>query len=210
MSHSKRNTSRAVFTSYERSLLRSTWGSRSTRLSRDSFLPFGSCGLCLLPARNPVACAVNGDLFCRECAVNDLLAQRKEIERLERERERWEREGKEEDERVREIERERERKEFEALSSGAVGVRGAAEKEKRAIFGTQVGWGARKEEDGKGANGQLANGNVEGGKGIKRKAFELDAEQFEKAAKENRDKIRKEMEDEKVCIKFDGLCLQDC
>ena len=89
MSHSKRNTSLAFFTSYERSLLRNSWGSQSTRLTRDSFLPFASCRLCLLPARDPVACSggSKADIFCRECALSDLVAQRKEIKRLERE---WE------------------------------------------------------------------------------------------------------------------------
>ena len=108
MSHSKRNTSLAYFTAHERSQLRSTWGSQSTRLTRESFLPFGFCRLCLGYAREPVTCAgediigaeaglPNGSektkvqdapkvhLFCRECALNDLMAQRKEIKRLEKE-----------------------------------------------------------------------------------------------------------------------------
>lgn len=115
MSHSKRNTSLAFFTAYERSELRSHWGSQSTRLTRDSFLPFGSCTLCLQPSVDPVAC--NGSLvpsdttsgteskskkrsfadfarhdtechiFCRECAFASLLAQKKEIKRSEREKE---------------------------------------------------------------------------------------------------------------------------
>lgn len=114
MSHSKRNTSRPDFTSHERSLLRNSWGSQRTRLTRDSYLPFGSCRLCLLPARNPVvACASNGDLFCRECAISDLLAQRKEIKRLEKE---WEKEQDEKEEdklREEESRRERELLEFE-------------------------------------------------------------------------------------------------
>jgi hypothetical protein len=80
----KRNTTLAFFTSYERSLLKTAWGSQKARLNRDSFLPFGSCSLCLLAARDPVACP-EGDLFCRECAINNLLAQRKEITRLEKE-----------------------------------------------------------------------------------------------------------------------------
>src|SRR5579862_2189082 len=83
----KRNTSLAFFTSHERSLLKTTWGSQATRLTRDSFLPFSSCRLCLLPSRSPVACAANGHIFCRECAMNNLLAQRKEIKRLEKESE---------------------------------------------------------------------------------------------------------------------------
>ncbi|KAI9893463.1 MAG: hypothetical protein M1814_006760 [Vezdaea aestivalis] len=81
MAHSKRNTSLAFFTSHERSQLKSTWGSQSTRLTRDSFLQFGACRLCLLPARSPVSCASHGDIYCRECIVANLLAQLKEIER---------------------------------------------------------------------------------------------------------------------------------
>ena len=54
-------------------------------MTRDSFLPFGSCQLCLLIARDPVACAIGGDIFCRECAVSNLIAQHKEIKRLEKE-----------------------------------------------------------------------------------------------------------------------------
>ncbi|KAF2763421.1 hypothetical protein EJ05DRAFT_472327 [Pseudovirgaria hyperparasitica] len=84
MAHSKRNTSLAFFTAHERSQLTSSWGSQSQHLSSTSFLPFGSCHLCLLPAVDPVACASRGDLFCRECAISNLLAQRKEIKRVER------------------------------------------------------------------------------------------------------------------------------
>jgi nitric oxide synthase-interacting protein len=120
MSHSKRNTSLAFFTSYERSLLRNFWGSQSTRLTRDSFLPFASCRLCLLAARDPVACAggLKADIFCRECALNDLVAQRKEIKRLERE---WDdREvNKEEQERLnKEEETRRELEKFERIAQG--------------------------------------------------------------------------------------------
>ncbi|KAK3711237.1 hypothetical protein LTR37_009831 [Vermiconidia calcicola] len=88
MSHSKRNTSLAFFTSHERNELKGHWGSRSTRLTRDSFLPFGSCQLCLLPAREPVSCPSHGHLFCRECAVSNLLAQNQELKRLRKELER--------------------------------------------------------------------------------------------------------------------------
>src|ERR1700748_2300597 len=120
MSHSKRNTSLAFFTSHERSLLRSSWGSQSTRLSRDSFLPFASCRLCLLPAREPVACTSGSkaDLFCRECALNDLMAQRKEIKRLEKGWEAAEVEREEEEARAKEDQRRREVEEFERVSQG--------------------------------------------------------------------------------------------
>ncbi|OAQ68237.1 zinc finger containing protein [Pochonia chlamydosporia 170] len=85
MSHSKRNTSRAVFTSHERALAKANWSSSSARLNRDSFLPFGSCGLCLEIVRDPVACQL-GDIFCRECALANLLAQKKEIKRADKSR----------------------------------------------------------------------------------------------------------------------------
>jgi nitric oxide synthase-interacting protein len=83
----KRNTSLAFFTAHERNELKSSWGSRSTRLTRDSFLPFGSCQLCLLPSRDPVSCPSHGHLFCRECAISNLLAQSKELKRLKKEAE---------------------------------------------------------------------------------------------------------------------------
>ncbi len=120
MSHSKRNTSLAFFTSYERSLLRNSWGSQATRLTRDSFLPFGSCRLCLLPARDPVACTggLKADIFCRECALNDLVAQRKEIKRLEQE---WEGRQIEKGEDERLAEEEEAKKELEKFERTAQG-----------------------------------------------------------------------------------------
>ncbi|QIX00516.1 hypothetical protein AMS68_006033 [Peltaster fructicola] len=85
MSHSKRNSTRAFFTPHERAELKGRWGTNSTRLTRDSFLPFGSCNLCLLQARDPVSCSTGGHLFCRECALSNLLAQNKDIKRLKKE-----------------------------------------------------------------------------------------------------------------------------
>ncbi|KAI9658469.1 MAG: hypothetical protein M1831_003907 [Alyxoria varia] len=148
MSHSKRNTSLAFFTSHERSQLREFWGSQSTRLTRDSFLPFGSCSLCLLPSKDPVCC--NGEststaattnsqgtahpdiatptksslgkgkchLFCRECIVANLLKQKKELKRLEKQglslcAEAEEQEGREEAEA-----RQRALDEFEKVQAG--------------------------------------------------------------------------------------------
>ncbi|KIX03834.1 uncharacterized protein Z518_07387 [Rhinocladiella mackenziei CBS 650.93] len=156
MSHSKHNTSLAFFTSHERSLLRSSWGSQSARLTRDSFLPVGYCRLCLSYARNPVACAgagentiVNTDgtsrgkgegkgrvkvhLFCRECALNDLVAQRKEIKRLEREEEVREQEERDSKAREQEEQRRRDVEMFERAEAGfeddmESGIRGVKRK----------------------------------------------------------------------------------
>ncbi|KIW25266.1 uncharacterized protein PV07_08457 [Cladophialophora immunda] len=136
MSHSKRNTSLAFFTSHERSLLRSSWGTQTTRLTRDSFLPFGYCRLCLGYANSPVACGEGNKeahLFCRECALNDLMAQRKEIKRLEREAEMREREEREEKAREEEESRKRELERFERTAMGFAddGIESTGKKRKR-------------------------------------------------------------------------------
>ncbi|KAL9120550.1 MAG: hypothetical protein Q9187_002896 [Circinaria calcarea] len=176
MSHSKRNTSLAFFTSHERALLKATWGSQATRLSRDSFLPFASCRLCLQIARDPVACASNGDIFCRECAVSNLLAQRKEIKRLQKEDERRRRE---------EAENERERGEEEKGK--------AVEDFERVMMGLEGG--VKKK-----TNGDPVSREEEGvkeGRGVKRK-FELDEDELLRNAKEERARARKALDEEKA------------
>ena len=113
----ERNTSLPFFTSHERNALKSSWGTQSTRLTRDYFLPLGSCRLCLLPATDPVACPA-GDVFCRECAVANLLAQRNAIKRAATDAER--RKAADEERRKFEDERVRQEtiREFEATQMG--------------------------------------------------------------------------------------------
>ena len=172
----KRNTSLAFFTSHERSLLKSTWGSQATRLSRDSFLPFASCQLCLQIARDPVACASNGEVFCRECVLSNLLAQKKEIKRLEKEDARQHKEVEEEERTRGEEERGRAIEEFEKVMMGMEGgVKG--------LKGNEIG-----KEDGPGKND---------GRGAKRK-FELDEDEMLKNAMDERAKARKALDEEKV------------
>ncbi|MCJ1465307.1 hypothetical protein MMC07_003924 [Pseudocyphellaria aurata] len=175
MSHSKRNTSLAFFTSHERDLLKSSWGSQSTRLSRDSFLPFASCQLCLQIARDPAACAFNGDIFCRECAVSNLLAQKKEIKRLEKE---------DEKRRIEDLEGEMERGEEE---------RGRAIIDfERVMMGLEGG--------GKKTAAVAASEELElerkGDKSSKRK-FELDEDEMLKNARAERVKARRLLDEEK-------------
>lgn len=172
----KRNTSLAFFTSHERSLLKSSWGSQATRLSRDSFLPFASCRLCLQIARDPVACAANGDIFCRECIVSNLLAQRKEIKRLEKEQERQRREEEDEARERAEEEKERAVNEFEKVM---MGLEGGSAKKQISITEKDIGE------------------PVTESRGVKRK-FELNEEEMLKNAKEERSKARKALDDEKV------------
>ncbi|KAK6358429.1 hypothetical protein TWF730_007763 [Orbilia blumenaviensis] len=112
------NSSSSWFTSYERSLLKSDYGTQRHRLTRDHSKPLDSCNLCLQRARDPVCCSSHGDIFCRECAFSNLLSQRNEIKRLQKEIEK--RHAEEEEERVR-LEKEaveRGVKEFEELQMG--------------------------------------------------------------------------------------------
>lgn len=180
MSHSKRNTSLAFFTSYERDQLKSTWGTSRTRLTRDSFLPFSSCKLCLLPSRDPVACA-HGDIFCRECAINNLLAQRKEIKRLEKEAERRAEEEVEDSARQEAEEEKRAVEDFERVQMGL---------EAKGMAGKIVG-----REGGKVTVEREVEG-ADGKKGVKRK-FEFDEEEVMRVAREERSKVRKALSDEK-------------
>jgi nitric oxide synthase-interacting protein len=68
-----------------------------------------------------VACAggLKADIFCRECALNDLVAQRKEIKRLERE---WEDREVDKEEQKRLNKEEETRKELEKFERTAQGL----------------------------------------------------------------------------------------
>ncbi|KAH8801533.1 hypothetical protein F5884DRAFT_807016 [Xylogone sp. PMI_703] len=182
MSHSKRNTSRAVFTSHEREQAKAAWNTTSARLSRESFLPFASCRLCLLPARTPVSCS-HGDIFCRECALSDILAQKKEIKRLEKAREKEAREAEEERYRQEEEAKERAVKEFELVQMGLDAKIGANSSGTKIIG----------REDGK----VLVEEDVKGGKRGEKRKFELDEEELLRIAREERAKARKAIDDEK-------------
>lgn len=180
MAHSKRNTSLPHFTSYERGLLRSAWGTKRTVIGRDSFLPFASCRLCLQPARPPVvACATNGDIFCRECAINDLLAQRQEIKRLERERDDAKKRLAEDDERTLEEARKKDLQNFELIS---MGLEATGRKRKAEENDALAAFKAREVEvDGK-----------------RKKMFELNDKEMARVAQEEKERLKKEMKQEKV------------
>ncbi|KAK6210175.1 RING finger domain-containing protein [Colletotrichum tabaci] len=183
MAHSKRNTSRSVFTSYERDMAKAAWASTSARLSRDSFLPFGSCYLCLEIAREPVSCN-HGDVFCRECAVANLLAQKKEIKRVERARDKAEQEILDAQVRQDAEAQERAVKEFEKIQAGldpsssvtSLTPSGLASRED-VIMGTDT--------------------DVPMKQGTKRK-FILDHDELEKIAKEDRAKAQKSIDEERA------------
>ncbi|KAI1769179.1 ENOS interacting protein [Hypoxylon sp. FL1150] len=207
MSHSKRNTSRAVFTSYERDLARRAWGSTSARLSRESFLPFSSCALCLEVARDPVSC-VHGDVFCRECALANILAQKKEIRRLEKAREREDRDREEDEARREEEARERAVRAFERTQIGLDGdVRASRDRDSKGgdkKNGTATGKEKREKRESNSSSSSSSSSStpVVGvdtphAAGKKRK-FEIDDEELARIAAEDRAKARKAIDDEKA------------
>ncbi|KAK6834274.1 hypothetical protein PG990_000903 [Apiospora arundinis] len=189
MSHSKRNTSRAVFTSHEREQAKKAWSSTSATLSRESFLPFSSCRLCLEPALDPVACT-HGDLFCRECALSNILAQKKEIKRLEKVREAEARDREEETGRQEAEEKERAVREFEMTQRGldVAGRKLGEKKQPKKVQDTASDNTTKAEEPYNHTNGLT---------GTKRK-FELDDQELSRIASEDRAKARKALDDEKA------------
>ncbi|KAF2027948.1 hypothetical protein EK21DRAFT_114297 [Setomelanomma holmii] len=173
---------KTIFTAYERNALKDRWGSQATRLTRDSFLPFGSCQLCLLPSVDPVCCP-QGDLFCQECAMTNLLAQRKEMKRMEKVHERQKLED--DDQRSREDEAARLRavEEFEAVQAGLEAIVGAGSK----VIGRQNGKiVVEQEHDSKAGEGR----------GTKRK-FEIDEEELKRIASEDRTKAKLTLAEER-------------
>ncbi|EJP62632.1 RING finger domain-containing protein [Beauveria bassiana ARSEF 2860] len=176
MSHSKRNTTRPVFTSHERSLAKANWASKSARLHSDSFLPFGSCSLCLELARDPVSCP-RGDVFCRECALANMLAQKQDMKRAEKARRQAERETIRVQAAHNDEDQRRAVRDFELTQAGlSNGARPAA----------------KPDETSKGENNDTLR--IISGK----RKFELDADELERIAKEDRAKARKAIEDEKA------------
>jgi nitric oxide synthase-interacting protein len=76
--HSKNNNDLAYFTYDEKRKL--GYGTQKERLGRDSIKPFDSCSLCLKPLIDPMSCQ-KGHVFCKECILQCLLAQKKDIQR---------------------------------------------------------------------------------------------------------------------------------
>ncbi|CAG8691408.1 1070_t:CDS:2 [Cetraspora pellucida] len=76
--HSKNNTALSFFTYAEGKALK--YGTKKQRLGRDSMREFDACFLCLQRARDPICCE-QGHLYCKECILENLLAQKKEIRR---------------------------------------------------------------------------------------------------------------------------------
>ncbi|XP_048447360.1 E3 ubiquitin-protein ligase CSU1-like [Pyrus x bretschneideri] len=76
--HSKNNNDLAFFTYDEKKKL--GYGTQRERLGRDSIKPFDACCLCLKPFIDPMCCQ-KGHVFCKECILECLLSQKKDIHR---------------------------------------------------------------------------------------------------------------------------------
>ena len=80
--HSKNNTGSSIFTYGERQMLkeRNEWGNITKRLGSESQKNFEMCSLCLSLIKNPVCC-LKGHMFCKECILENLLFQKKQIKK---------------------------------------------------------------------------------------------------------------------------------
>ncbi|PKI35844.1 hypothetical protein CRG98_043753 [Punica granatum] len=78
--HSKNNNDLAFFTYDEKRKL--GYGTQRERLGKDSIKPFDACCLCLKPFIDPMCCQ-KGHVFCKECILECLLAQKKDIQRFD-------------------------------------------------------------------------------------------------------------------------------
>ncbi|EHA53851.1 hypothetical protein MGG_04663 [Pyricularia oryzae 70-15] len=195
MAHSKRNTSRAVFTSYERELAKAAWGSNSARLSRESFLPFASCSLCLDAAVDPVACSA-GDVFCRECALSNILAQKKEIKRAEKALLSGEKEARDA-KAIEELEaHERAVKEFELTQAGFDVQRKSSTAPAGGGADGGGGGGGGSEAPPSKAVALLEDGSAS--TQDRKRRFELDEDEVARIAAEDRAKARKTIDSEKA------------
>lgn len=76
--HSRNNTANSVFTYAEKRMLDKDYGVRKARIGQDSQRDFSQCHLCLNIATEPVSC-LKGHLFCRDCIMNNMLEQKKNI-----------------------------------------------------------------------------------------------------------------------------------
>ncbi|KAF5728977.1 nitric oxide synthase-interacting protein [Tripterygium wilfordii] len=76
--HSKNNNDLAFFTYDEKKKL--GYGTQKERLGKDSIKPFDACCLCLKTLIDPLCCQ-KGHVFCKECILECLLAQKKDIQR---------------------------------------------------------------------------------------------------------------------------------
>ncbi|GAA5860969.1 hypothetical protein JCM3774_003206 [Rhodotorula dairenensis] len=163
--HARHNTNAASFTYHERQQAKAVSGTQSGVFGRDSMKDFDACSLCLLRARDPRICP-QGHVYCHECVLTDLVAQKKDIKRQNLLLDRMRQESHAEMARARAQARERVLREFEVAQSSLGGTRTAATEGKVSATGA----GADKADGGP-------------GRGTKR-SFQLDEDEIERLTNE--------------------------
>jgi nitric oxide synthase-interacting protein len=133
-----------------------------------------------------VSCS-HGDIFCRECALSNILTQKKEIKRLEKAREKEEMEAEEDRNREEDEAKQRAVQEFEKIQMGLEAKVGGSGKK---IVGR---------EEGK----IVVEEDVAGSKKGEKRKFELDEDELLRIARDERTKARKAIDDEKVGSSID-------
>ncbi|XP_020108307.1 nitric oxide synthase-interacting protein [Ananas comosus] len=115
--HSKNNNDLAFFTYEEKRKL--GYGTQRERLGKDSIKPFDACCLCLKPFIDPLCCQ-KGHVFCKECILECLLAQKKDIKRKLAAHAAQQNQEKEEQEEKLMLQKARELEAFDQQNHGAV------------------------------------------------------------------------------------------
>lgn len=135
-----------------------------------------------MPAQSPVSC-LHGDIFCRECALANILSQKQEIKRNEKNREREEKEAAEDQGKLDDEAKERAVREFEKVQMG---------------LEAKIGGPAKGRIVGRSEGKVVVEEDVVGGKRGEKRKFELDEDELLRIAQEERSKARKAIDDEKV------------
>ncbi|GER27202.1 nitric oxide synthase-interacting protein [Striga asiatica] len=115
--HSKNNNDLAFFTYDEKRKL--GYGTQKERLGKDSIKPFDVCSLCLKPFIEPMSC-LKGHVFCKECILECLLAQKKDIQRKQAAHTAQLKQEKEEEEERLMLQKARELEAFDQQNHGAI------------------------------------------------------------------------------------------
>lgn len=115
--HSKNNNDLAFFTYDEKKKL--GYGTQKERLGKDSIKPFDACSLCLKPLIDPLCCQ-KGHVFCKECILECLLSQKKDIQRKLAAHATQQRQEKDEEEERFALQKAKELDEFHQQNHGAV------------------------------------------------------------------------------------------
>lgn len=118
--------------------------------------------------------------------MSNILAQKKEIKRLEKVREREDKDGEEDREREEGEAKQRAVQEFERIQMGLEAKMGSSSTGQKIIG----------REDGK----IVVEEEVVGGKRGEKRKFELDEDELLRIARDERTKARKAIDDEKVCV----------